>query len=72
MGIKCDNGLIHAIDTVLIPYEGNRAPTVTFIGKGGITEKKTLQLSFYGSLEGTGFGVSGVTYADGKEVSFYF
>jgi uncharacterized surface protein with fasciclin (FAS1) repeats len=26
MGVKCDNGLIHVIDEVLLPYEGNEAP----------------------------------------------
>ena len=54
MGIKCDNGLIHEITEVLLPYEGDLGPTVTFIGKGGITLEKTLQLSYYGPEEGKG------------------
>jgi uncharacterized surface protein with fasciclin (FAS1) repeats len=26
LDVKCDNGLIHIIDTVLLPYEGSSAP----------------------------------------------
>jgi uncharacterized surface protein with fasciclin (FAS1) repeats len=26
MSIQCDNGVIHVIDQVLLPYEGNEAP----------------------------------------------
>ena len=59
MGIKCDNGLIHVINEVLLPYEGDVAPTVTFIGLGGIRIEKTLQLTYYGSQEGKGKGISG-------------
>lgn len=59
MGIKCDNGLIHEITEVLLPYEGDLPPSVTFIGMGGIKMAKTLQLSYYGSQEGTGKAING-------------
>lgn len=59
MGIKCDNGLIHEITEVLLPYEGDLPPSVTFIGMGGIKMGKTLQLSYYGSQEGTGKAITG-------------
>lgn len=59
MGIKCDNGLIHEITEVLLPYEGNVPPSVTFIGMGGIKMAKTLQLTYYGSQEGTGKAING-------------
>ena len=67
MGIICDNGLIHEITEVLLPYEGNVAPSVTFIGKGGITIEKTLQLSYYGPEAGKGRDPEGIKGAADKE-----
>ena len=52
--VKCDNGLIHVIDKVLQPYEGNNPPKVTFIGPGGITQEARLQMDYYGSEAGKG------------------
>jgi uncharacterized surface protein with fasciclin (FAS1) repeats len=67
MGIKCDNGLIHEITEVLLPYEGNVPPSVTFIGKGGITIEKTLQLSYYGPEAGKGRDPEGIKGGADKE-----
>ena len=69
MGIKCDNGLIHVINEVLLPYEGDVAPTVTFIGLGGIKIEKTLQTSYYGSEAGKGKGISGDKAAEYAPIS---
>lgn len=57
--VKCDNGFIHVIDTVLIPYEGTRAPKVTFIGSRDKDGGATLQQGFYGPEEGKGLGYLG-------------
>jgi uncharacterized surface protein with fasciclin (FAS1) repeats len=37
MNIKCDNGLLHVVDEVLLPYEGTQPPKITFIGKRDMT-----------------------------------
>lgn len=42
-GVACDNGVIHQINEVLIPYEGTIPPKITFIGAGDIEGTKTLQ-----------------------------
>jgi len=52
-GIKCDNGLIHVMDEVLIPYPGNEPPKVTFMGARDIEGQATLQRGYYGPIEGT-------------------
>lgn len=49
--IKCDNGLIHVVGEVLMPYVGNEPPKITFIGKGDLTGTKTLQTGYYGDEE---------------------
>jgi len=54
MDVKCDNGLLHVIDKVLWPYEGNNPPKVTFIGPGGITQEARLQMDYYGDQAGKG------------------
>lgn len=52
--IKCDNGLIHEINEVLVPYEEDFAPQISFIGEGDLTGTPSLQLSYYGVHEGKG------------------
>jgi uncharacterized surface protein with fasciclin (FAS1) repeats len=54
IGVKCDNGLIHIIDEVLLPYEGNIPPKVTHIGARDKDKTQTLQMGYYGSQAGTG------------------
>jgi hypothetical protein len=50
--IQCDNGLIHIVDQVLMPYEGDLAPKITFIGARDISGDQTLQQDYYGDLKG--------------------
>jgi len=47
-GIKCDNGLIHVLSEVLIPYKGTEPPGVTFMGARDIKGEATLQTGFEG------------------------
>ena len=54
-GVTCDNGVIHQVNEVLIPYEGTIPPKITHIGAGDIKGTKTLQMGFYVPQEGTGF-----------------
>jgi len=54
-GVVCDNGVIHQVNEVLIPYEGTVPPKITHIGAGDIDGTKTLQMGFYGSQAGSGF-----------------
>lgn len=65
-GIKCDNGAIHELNQVLMPYEGDLPPKITFIGFGGITEKPRLQLDYYGSEAGKGRNKVGTDKVDLK------
>lgn len=65
--IKCDNGLIHVINEVLMPYEGNHPPKVTFLGARDLDGTKTLQQGYYGGEAGT--GRHGERY-DGPDVPF--
>lgn len=50
--VKCDNGVIHIINEVLIPYKGNHPPKITFIGARDMTKEATLQQGYYGSRAG--------------------
>lgn len=43
LDVKCDNGLIHILDEVLLPYEGEFPPQITFIGSRDKDGGKTLQ-----------------------------
>jgi uncharacterized surface protein with fasciclin (FAS1) repeats len=53
MDVICDNGRIHVVDEVLLPYEGNEPPKITFIGARDATGEKTLQTGYYGDMEGS-------------------
>jgi len=53
-GLVCDNGLIHELNQVLVPYTTDEPPKITFIGFGGITEKPRLQMGYYGPQAGEG------------------
>lgn len=50
--MKCDNGLIHEINEVLVPYSGEFAPKITFIGVGDLFGNKTIQEGYYGPQSG--------------------
>ena len=50
--ILCDNGRIHVVEEVLLPYEGSQPPQITFIGKRDMTGDKTLQTGYYGDMKG--------------------
>jgi uncharacterized surface protein with fasciclin (FAS1) repeats len=52
-GIITTNGLIHVLNEVLIPYEGNLPPQVTFMGARDIKGEETLQRGYYGPIAGT-------------------
>jgi len=54
-GITCDNGLLHQLSEVLVPYEGNQPPIVTAIGSRDIEKKATLQRGFKEGTEGFGY-----------------
>ena len=43
-GVVCDNGVIHQINEVLIPYEGNIPPKITHIGAGDLDGSKVHSL----------------------------
>jgi len=52
--LPCDNGVIHEIDEVLVPYEEDFAPKISFIGEGDLSGKPSLQTGYYGIHEGKG------------------
>jgi uncharacterized surface protein with fasciclin (FAS1) repeats len=52
--IKCDNGLIHEMSEVMIPYEGTQPPKITAIGARDLEGKAQLQTGYYGSEAGKG------------------
>lgn len=51
--IKCNNGLINIMNEVMIPYDGDTCPQVTFIGARDIKGEATLQRGYYGPITGT-------------------
>ncbi len=48
IGVKADNGIIHVINEVLIPYAGKIPPKVTHIGARDKDKSSTLQQDYYG------------------------
>lgn len=51
--VICTNGLINVINEIMIPYEGETPPQVTFIGARDLKDEATLQLGYYGKEAGT-------------------
>lgn len=48
-----DNGLIHEIDSVLIPYLDKMPPKISHIGIGDLYGNRTIQAGYYGCHAGT-------------------
>ena len=51
--IVCTNGLINIMNEVMLPYEGETPPQVTFIGARDLKDEATLQRGYYGKEAGT-------------------
>lgn len=68
IGIKHDNGLLHVIDDVLVPYKGTRNPQITFIGARDAKKEATLQQDYYGGEAGKGRNPTG--WREGEGVVF--
>lgn len=51
--MQADNGLLHEIDAVLIPYQDKMPPKISHIGIGDLYGNRTIQAGYYGSLAGT-------------------
>jgi len=72
-GIECSNGVIHVVDTVLLPYEGNTIPTwgsVSMMGERDISGEATLQKGYYGAEAGKGKGFRGTDKFDPEKDFF--
>jgi len=72
-GIDCSNGVIHVVDTVLLPYEGNTIPTwgsVSMMGERDLSGEATLQKGYYGPEEGTGKSYRGTDKFDPEKDFF--
>lgn len=50
--IVCTNGLINILSEVMIPFEGETPPQVTFMGARDLNDEATLQRGYYGSIKG--------------------
>jgi len=51
--MQADNGNIHEIDAVLIPYQDKMPPKISHIGIGDLYGNRTIQAGYYGPLAGT-------------------